>query len=158
MALALCACARVWPESAWWTLDLTGTRLATPVRWELRSRDKMWKGWGKMANWLCQQKCVRVLSWWKRWPHPIQTGVIMCKYGTVFTVEGILWTYYCIIATLSLEVSSLEGIGCGERWVLLIHVNKRNTKQIFTLLMFKGNSILRYPTRFETSICPNRTL
>ena len=46
---------------------------------------------------------------------------------------------YCIIAaTLSLEISSREGIESGEQCVLLIHVNKRNTKQIFTLLNVQG--------------------
>ena len=50
---------------------------------------------------------------------------------------------YCIIAaTLSLEISSREGIESGERCaVLLIHVNKRNTKQIFTPLNAQGEYI-----------------
>lgn len=70
---------------------------------------------GEEGKWQidCVNKSVCVLSWWKRWPQPIQTGVIMCKYGTVFTAEGILWTH--IIALL--QPSVFRSIQSRRDWV-----------------------------------------
>ena len=53
-------------------------------------------------------------SWWRRWPQPIQTGVLMCRYGTVYWREGRGYFGEIIGVTLSLEISSPEGIESGE--------------------------------------------
>ena len=129
------------PLSGHWT----GRGLASQLRSEKHFEDhetQRVSEVGKLLIVSITEYCV--LSWWKRWPRLIQTRVLMCKYGnvcSVFTVKGILWRerllHYCCNPVFR-NIQSRRDWKWGERCVLLIHVNKRNTKQIFTPLNVQG--------------------
>ena len=69
---------------AWVRLVNTGPSgdrsLVTPVRWELRSRDMKWKGWGRENSKLIVSTEVSFHDG-KGGHSQSKQGVIMCKYG-----------------------------------------------------------------------------